>query len=159
MDWLAKIVDAYKTRRSHVPARPSFREGASEQAIARLEESLACRLPTSLRSLLSQTDGITEEIQIEPDRWVVASVVIYSVDEMADNNLFMRREYADRNVDRYCFFSTAGFDGIQIGFCIDSGDCNPATVIAWYPDETADKCMGSDFLHFLTDWCAGRATV
>jgi hypothetical protein len=97
LDWRAKIVDAYKASACDAPpTRPSFCDGASPGEIARMEQTLACRMPMSLRSLLSQSDGVTEELEIEHNHWLVASVVIYSVDEMTDTNLFMRREYRDQ---------------------------------------------------------------
>jgi len=160
LDWKAKFVEAYKARASDAPlARPSFRDGASEIVIARMEESFAHRLPLSLRSLLSQTDGVTEEIEIEHHGWMVSSIVIYSVDEMIETNLFMRRENGDRNVDRYWFFSTAGTDGIQFGMTASADVSEDASIFAWYPDETEDKHMSDSMLRFLIGWCTGRATV
>ncbi|MDX1929462.1 MAG: SMI1/KNR4 family protein [Pirellulaceae bacterium] len=160
LDWLATIINAYKARDSDsTPARPCFRIGASVDAISRLEASLACRLPLSLRSLLSQTDGVTEEIEIAPDHWIAASIVIYSIDEMIDTNSYMQCSYGNRHVNRYCFFSTAGTDGIQFGFPADSEDREDASVLAWYPDETAAKCMGDGLLQFLTGWCSGSTAV
>lgn len=160
LDWKAKTVDAYKvSARDAPPSRPAFCDGASPIAIARMEETLSCRLPMSLRSLLSQTDGVKEELEIENNHWLFASIVIYSVDEMIDTNLFMRREYRDRNVDRYCFFSTAGTDGIQFGMPPKLADQEDASVFAWYPDGTPDKHMADGLLPFLQGWCAGVATV
>ena len=160
LDWKAKIVDAYKaSTRDAPPTRPSFCDGASLSVIARMEELSACRMPMSLRSLLSQTDGVKEELEIEHNHWMVASIVIYSVDEMIDTNLFMRREYRDRKNDRYWFFSTAGTDGIQFGMPADLADRQDASVFAWYPDGTPDKYMADGLLPFLQGWCAGLATV
>ncbi len=160
MDWLATIIDAYTARApDSTPARPCFRKGSSLDAISRLEASLACRLPQSLRSLLAQTDGVTEEIEIAPDLWIVASIVIYSIDEMIETNSCMRRTYGNRLVNRYCFFSTAGTDGIQFGFRADPEDREDASILAWYPDETAAKCMGDGLHQFLTGWCSGTSTV
>lgn len=160
MDWKAKIIDAYKaSARDAPPARPSFCEGASLSVIARMEETLACRMPVSLRSLLSQTDGVTEELEIEHNHWVVASIVIYSVDEMIDTNLLMRRKYCDREIGRYWFFSAAGTDGIQFGMPAMVADQRDARVSAWYPDGSPDKIMADGLLAFLQGWCAGVATV
>lgn len=160
MDWRAKIVDAYKASACDAPpTRPSFCDGASRGEIARMEQTLACRMPMSLRSLLSQSDGVTEELEIEHNHWLVASVVIYSVDEMTDTNLFMRRKYRDQKIDRYWFFSTAGTDGIQFAMPAELADREDASVFAWYPDGTPDKYMADGLLPFLQRWCAGLATV
>lgn len=160
MDWKAKIVDSYKAcARVATPTRPSFCDGASSSVLARMEEVLACRLPMSLRSLLSQSDGVKEELEIENNHWLVASIVIYSVDEMIDTNQFIRGKYHHRNVDQYCFFSTAGADGIQFGMPAVLQYQEDLSVYAWYPDETPDKHMADGLLPFLTGWCAGFATV
>lgn len=160
MDWKTKIVDAYKARGADAPpARPVFCCGTSEDAIGRIEELFNGHLPMSLRSLLLQTDGVKEEIEIEPSNWIIASIVIYSVEEMIDNNVFMRREYADRNVDQYLFFSTAGVDGIQLGSLATMEQRQDALIFAWYPDQTADKRMSDGLLPFLVGWCEGRLTV
>ena len=160
MDWNAKIVDTYRPRDSVEPrARPAFRCGASEDAISQLEKSVGCRLPMRLRSLLLQTDGVTEEVEVAPNNWIEASIVIYSVDQMIDTNLSVRRAYSDRNVDRYLFFSTAGADGIQFGSIAASEAREDAEVFAWYSDETSDKRMANSLPTFLTNWCSGRSTV
>jgi hypothetical protein len=160
LDWKAKIVDAYNASVHDAPStRPSFCDGASPDAIARMEEALACRMPMSLRSLLSLTDGVTEELEIERNRWLVASIVIYSVDEMTDTNLVMRREYRDQKIGRYLFFSTAGTDGIQFAMSAELAVREDANVFAWYPDGTPDKYMADGLLSFLQGWCAGLATV
>lgn len=160
MDWKATIVDAYKANgRDAPPARPSFCDGVSPSVIARMEETLACRIPLSLGSLLLQTDGVKEELEIEHKHWLVASIVIYSVDEMIDTNLFLRREYPDQEIDRYWFFSTAGADGIQFGMRVKVADPEDSSVFAWYPDGTPDKYMADGLLPFLKGWCGGVATV
>ncbi len=91
MDWKAKIVDIYRPRDSLVPkARPAFRDGASEDAINHLEKSVGCRLPMRLRSLLLQSDGVTEDVEVAPNNWIEANIVIYSVDQMIDTNVSLR---------------------------------------------------------------------
>ena len=112
-----------------------------------------------VRSLLLQTDGVTEEVEVAPNNWIEASIVIYSVDQMIDANFSLRRTNSDRNVDRYLFFSTAGADGIQFGSTAASEAREDAEVFAWYPDETPDKRMADSLLTFLTNWCSGRSTV
>lgn len=160
LDWKTKLVDAYMARSSDAPrARPAFGCGTSEDAIGRLEELLNCHLPMSLRSLLLQTDGVKEEIELEPGNWIIASIVIYSVEEMIDNNVFMRREYADRDAGRYLFSSTAGVDGIQFGSIATIEQRQDTPIFAWYPDQTPDKRMSDGLLPFLMGWCEGRSTV
>ena len=124
-----------------------------------MEERLDFQLPISLKSLLAQTDGVAEEIKVGPDQWICSGIVIYSIDEMIETNSYVKREYPDRNLRRFCFFSTAGTDGILFGFRTAPMDPADESVLAWYPDETADKRVADGLLQFLEGWCGGTTTV
>ena len=160
MNWERHLVGAYETRSSIAQlVRPAFHRAASDSEISRAEETLRCRLPRSLRFLLLQTNGVTEELQIENDLWIESGIVVYSVEEMIDANLYVRQAYPERNADQYCYFSTAGTDGIQFGLRARLNEQDDAAVFAWYPDQTREKRMADGLAFFLRDWCAGQATV
>lgn len=160
MDWQNLVVNAYESRMSVEPrTRPAFRSGASEREIDCLEQIVGRCLPMSLRSLLLQTDGVTEELQLENGDWIESSVVVYSAEQMIDANVFVRQTFAERNPVRYCYFSTAGADGIQFGLPVGTDCLGDAEVVAWYPDQTPDKCVANGLAQFLADWCSGQASV
>lgn len=160
MDWKARLSDAYSTRSlSGIAARPKFADGASPADINVFETAFGCSLPESLRSLLQQTDGVTECIEVERHSWIESGLIVYSIEQMAETNRWCRDRYSERGVDRYCFFSTAGTDGVQFGFRATAERQPDVEVFAWYPDEAPDKCMAPGLLEFLAGWCGGSLTV
>lgn len=160
MDWKSLIINAYESRVTLEPrTRPVFRSGASEGEIDRLEQVIGHCCPMSLRSLLLQSDGVSEEFQLESGDWIVSSIVVYSAEQMIDANELVRQRFPERNPIRHCYFATAGTDGIQFGVPVGTEGLDDAKVIAWYPDQTPDKCLADGLAMFLTDWCSGQATV
>ncbi|TWT91757.1 SMI1/KNR4 family protein [Stieleria varia] len=160
MDWQILIINAYKSRMSvELRTRPAFRGGSSESEIDHLEFVLGHCLPRSLRSLLLQSNGVAEELQLESGDWIESSIVVYSAEQMIDANVFVRQTFPERDPMRYCYFSGAGTDGIQFGLPV-AADCpDDAEVFAWYPDQTPDKFLADGLATFLADWCSGQASV
>lgn len=161
VDWKKTIERSYATRPATIRVRPLFRDGATEEIVSNVEETLNLRLPSVLRSLLFQTNGFNEEIELSPEVWMQTNIVAYSVEQILEVNQFHRDQqlYRDRNISKYCLISTAGVDGVQ--FCIRATleRSEDVPVYAWYPDETPEKCMGEGLFQFLDAWCSSKSSV
>ena len=161
MDWKQSIVKIYQSRSAVNAVRPIFRERASNGSISDVEQLFELKLPNSLCSLLGQSNGFSEEMELSPGDWLETNIVVYSVDQLQEVNQFYREQpyYRARNIAQYLIIATAGINGIQ--FCIEVSkvECEDAAVFAWYPDETPEKRMGDDLFQFLNDWCSSSSCI
>src|SRR3954471_6833722 len=92
MNWRELISGIYETRaaRPGIAGRPRFYAAASAGRIADAEDRLNTRLPASLRSLLLETDGVTDVMAVDGGEWFDAMWLLWTVEQLVDRNLSYR---------------------------------------------------------------------
>lgn len=160
MNWYSQLTSlTYAHPEGRFSLRQELRPPATDGEIDAAESRLVARIPSSLRSLLLETNGVMSMMSIDGKEWFEESWTVWPLDEIVKQNLWHRERYADRGVDRFVFLATAGVDGIQFGILNSKQPREDAAVYAWYPDETVDKLMADRLELFIAGWCRGRLSV
>jgi SMI1-KNR4 cell-wall len=123
-----------------------FRPGASEAMLAEAERRLGHHLPTDLRNLLAESDGVRfTEYDLH---------LIWKVDRIVVDNLGFRS--VDHPLNEHCmpfdpliFFADAG-NGDLFGFP-RVGSPRDRCVFAWDHEDDSRKWVAPDLLRFL-EW-------
>ena len=120
-----------------------FLPPATAEALDRVEDQLGLVLPTDLRSLLLETNGLYDT---SVEQWQLK--VIWSVEEIEQENLAVRSD--PKRADSYMtfesllFFAGAGVDGILFAFPITATRrVVEHNIIAWYPIEDSRPVLAS----------------
>jgi len=165
MNWRELITGVYVTRaaRPGIVGKPKFYAAASAGRIADAEERLNARLPASLRSVLLETDGVTDVMAVDGGEWFDAMWLLWPVEQLVDRNLSYRAatEHGTRACDfrQLVVFADAGCDGILFAFPVTGdGVCVPRVVV-WHPirDELGD--LAPSLEDFLRGWLTGTISV
>ena len=92
MNWGKFIGNIYQERRRSpgVRARPAFYDAATDSVINTAELRLNVRLAESLRSLLSETDGVMDMMSIDGGEWFENMWLLWTVEELIERNEFYR---------------------------------------------------------------------
>jgi len=160
MNWYSRLTLLnYSHPEGKFSLRQEVRPPATDTEVDEAESRLQARIPSSLRSLLLETNGVMTMMSLDGEEWFEDLWTVWPLDEIIKQNLWHREQYAGRNVSRFVFFATAGVDGIQFGFPGTTELVDDAPVFAWYPDETHDKQMADGLSRFLEEWCSGRLSV
>src|SRR5688572_29909466 len=88
--WCELLTGIYQTRpqQSGSELKAHFHSGAEEEKIATAESQLNARLPISLRSLLLETNGVTEMMSLDGGDWHVSMELLWNIDEIVEQNLW-----------------------------------------------------------------------
>ncbi len=161
MSWRELITDLYETRAEEtgIAGKPAFHPAASADAIAQAEARLDAQLPATLRSLLLETNGVMEMIQVGDGDWIESMWLLWTVEEIVDRNASYR-EATDagtyhRDFRTLVFFVDVGCDGMLFGFPVaEDRTCRPS-VCVWRPiDDELDEVAPS-----LEEFLRGGWTV
>lgn len=133
---------------------PDFMPGASLDELDMVERALDVRLPTSLKELLSESNGVRVEF---------GTPLVWSADEIASTNREMRDDLWNREnylpFDHLLFFGAAGVDGILFAFAIIQGRIDRDEVYAWYPIEDRRELKTASFRNYVEEWLSRMMTV
>lgn len=164
MSWRELLTAAY-AHRPHPPGmagRPEFFPAASSIDIAAVETALLAKLPTSLSSLLRETNGVMDMLAIDGGDWFESMWLIWNTAELLALNRAHRAPYAadssGRDFNGMMFFADAGTDGIRFGFPVNSGVCQPEVVV-WHPLRDTLTPLAPSLEDFLRGWLTGTISV
>lgn len=160
MSWRDLISSVYESR--GVDIKPRFYPSASAEEIADAEDCLNARLPTSIRSLLSETNGVMEMMAIDGGEWIESMWLLWSVAEIVKWNTFFRTSRdstSGRDFKQITFFANAGVDGIQFGFPVMDGHVCAPRVVVWYPIGGEVEEVATSLEDFLNRWLTGAISV
>ncbi len=164
MNWRERIEEMYASREAQpgIASRAQFREPASLQEMESLEETLRVRLPAELRTLLLETNGVLELLQVDNGEWIENMWLIWPTTMIADDNLRWRQPSArdtwDRDFSRFLFFADAGSDGILFGHPVEGKDAT-ASVSMWIPIGDEVTSIAPSLETFLDGWLRGTITA
>lgn len=175
-------LDRVRTRIPGVESKLVSFPGASLEDLAHLEARLEARLPSSLRSLLLETNGVMGMIAIDGGEWMEDQWLIWPVADLIDQNVScrtggdphlryrteeerFRREHdlshraAGRPLFDLVFFASAGCDGILFGFPVTRERNCEGNVLVWDPIEDELTEVAGSVEELLKGWMTGAITV
>jgi len=130
--------------------RPDLPEGVKVERIAHLESQLGLRLPSALRELLQEADGVGQ-MDFSDGKWELSHTEVWSCDRISEENMNMRADPdgpppppgAPETAPLY--FARAGVDGILFAFLVRAAGPEDPAVYAYYPIE-GEWCLISPSL-------------
>ena len=126
-----------------------FREGATPAAIEALEASLGHRLPSELRDLLSETNGIEGEYGLG---------LLWDTERMASDNVQFRtsKEFADLYMpfEGLAFIADGG-NGDQFFMSLSGNN----EVYVWDHESDSRTWVAPTVLRYLETWMRGELTL
>ncbi|HEX5159484.1 MAG TPA: SMI1/KNR4 family protein [Ktedonobacterales bacterium] len=130
-----------------------FAEGASAERLTELEQALRVALPSDLRSLLSESDGVYGEYGLH---------LIWSSDEIEAMN---RQRWDDSRfratympLDSLLFFADAG-DGEMFALGIIEGIIQRPDVYVWNPIDDSRTWTAPTIRQYLEWWLTGKINL
>ena len=154
MDWQAFFRDNYPPAADPM-RRPRFSSPAAAADLSDLESALGGELPIEVRQLLTQTDGILDELLIEGD-WLVNDWLIWPCSEL---RLQVDQHREDGVPDEYLAFSPAGADGILFLCSTGSDQGTQSPVSVWHPIEQTIETIANSLADFYVRWLRGEVKV
>jgi cell wall assembly regulator SMI1 len=131
----------------------TFFPPADETAIRKAEDRLGVRLPSELRSLYTQSNGVRGEHELG---------LIWPVEQVLEDNLMFRR-HADfprlyMPFEALLFFADAG-NGDQFAHAILAGEVRRPDVFVWDHETDGRIWAAPDLRTYLDWWLSGRLEV
>jgi hypothetical protein len=162
MTWRERITELYSSRElAEGLLPPRFHPPPAANEVAAAEARLGTTLPAALKSLWSDTDGVTEEMSVEGQGVIEIGRIIWPLNELLLANLSQRcgNNPYSREFPRLVFFAEAGCDGILFGFPVGVDGICESRVVVWHPidDDLIDVAPSLD--DFIVGWLKGTIQV
>jgi hypothetical protein len=157
MDWLKFIRQAYTAKDDDYGSQPIFYPSASEEEILEVERNLGFLLPQYLRELLSQTNGLGEEMVFGDARTPVELGNFFlNTKEIVEFTKYYRQSGLSANIDfnEVIFFGNMHVDGIYLAIRRTEN-----TIYAWYPIELEFRAIASNMFDLITGWLSGKLAI
>jgi len=142
--------------RSHVASltpHASFFPPADDTRLREAEDRLGLRLPTALRSLYAQSNGVRGEYELG---------LVWSVEQVVEDNLMFRTraDFAELYMPfaPLLFFADAG-NGDQFAFTILAGGVRRPDVFVWDHETDSRAWAAPDLRLYLEWWLSGKLEV
>jgi hypothetical protein len=143
MNWCEFISGVYSNRvLGHgMECKAVFQPPASFQDLAELESQLGAKLPTDLRSLLLQSNGVMSMLKLRDGDWMEDMWLFWTTSNVIEQNHQLRRAtmHPFDDTRRSCpraeellFFASDGADGIFAHPVNAKGVAEPS-VLVWTP--------------------------
>jgi hypothetical protein len=154
MDWKAFIREHYPTA-GDPPSRPRFQRPAMSKELSELEFALGGRLPDDIKEVLTQTDGILDELLIGGE-WLENIWLMWPCSEL---KLLVKSHREAGVPHEYLAFSPAGADGILFLCSIGSDHGTESPVFVWSPIENTIEPIAESLAAFYLGWLRGDVNV
>jgi hypothetical protein len=165
MNWREFISDIYATLppRPGIASRAAFQTPASLPEIANLEARLDAKIPSSLRTLLLETNGVMDMLAIDEGEWFDNWWLIWPTAQLIDENLRLRAASEQGTYKRafheLLVFAGAGVDGILFAHPIAPDRAALGNVLVWHALEDRLTEMAPSLEDFLKGWLSGSLSV
>lgn len=127
--------------------------GVTESQLASLEKTLNISLPSELKSLLIETNGIRDEFGLR---------LIWSVEEIERHNLKMRTDpiFIDNYMpfNNLLFFADAG-NGDKFAFSIVQGAIRRPDIFVWNHEDDSRTWVAPTLKDYLEWWMSGKLNI
>jgi len=156
--WRDLIQAAFRNRPGDLPVLPVFNPPALEEALLGAEDLLAVSLPTELRTLLSETNGVKESMEL-PEGQTEIGYLVWPVERIAEDNLRFRSDPHNRDTlmpfDHLLFFADAG-NGDQFAYAVVNGRVQRPYIYAWNHEDDSRKWVAPSLKDFIEWWVSGK---
>ena len=127
--------------------------GATEAQIDSLEKAIGVMIPTDLKQLLMESNGVLGKYALR---------LIWSVEEIIKCNVAMRTNslYHESYMlfDPLLFFADAG-NGDQFGFRIIQGKIKQPDVFTWNHEDDSRMWVAPSLQSYLEGWLTGKINI
>lgn len=156
--WRDLIRAAFRNRPRDPAISPVFNPAAPEEAVLDAEERLAVSLPAELRTLLEETNGVKESMDL-PEGSTVIGYLIWPVERITEDNLRFRSDPHNRDTlmpfDHLLFFADAG-NGDQFAYAVVNGSARRPYIYAWNHEDDSRKWVAPSLRQFIEWWLSGK---
>lgn len=158
MEWRSLIEGAYRSRERQTSfrSRPEYCRPATIAELEDADRALDVTLPTPLRSLFLETNGVMDMMAVEGENWFVNLWTVWRIDELVSQNLRLRSEAIPPGL---LSFATAGVDGIYFCFSQSGDGSFDLEVFAWNSFERRVYGLAPSLGDFFHGWLNGTITV
>jgi hypothetical protein len=120
-------------------------------------------LPSTLRSLLLETDGVQDCFLDVNGQWRYDMYLPWSSTEIIEENEDFRSDKLQRlyprNFKNMLFFASAGADGILFGFQVLENRMCDTSVMVWDPIPNEWRISATDLKTFIEGWLTSKISV
>ena len=152
-NWRDLIQEAFRKRPGDHSVSPVFDPPAPEAAILEAEQGLGVELPGELRSLLAETNGVKESMEL-PGGATEIGYLIWPVERIKEDNLKFRKELNYGQIympfDHLVFFADAG-NGDQFAYAVLDGQVRRSDIFAWNHEDDSRKWVAPSLKTFV-EW-------
>lgn len=141
-----------------IDVRLEFMQPCSSEEVSAVERQLGIIFPESLKTLLYESNGVMKMLSVDGGEWLEDCWAIWPSEEILQRNIWHRTKYADRAVDSLLFISSPGVGGVVFAAQALNIPHTDSSIIAWYPDESDVRIVGSTLMDFIVGNLSG-ATV
>jgi hypothetical protein len=158
-DWLSFINGVYaraNTDGKH-KSHPVFHPSASLQEIKKCEKRLAVVFPSELKSLLLQTNGISESLNTAKGE-INSGYFVLSVERILETNQSQRAQDYIMPLDCLLFFAEDGI-GDYFGFAVAKSKVLDSRIYFWDHEDDSRRSIAPTLKYFIENWLLGKIKV
>ena len=156
-DWKKHIQDIYETK-GLLKVIPVFHPPASRQVVDECAERLGVVFPDALKSLLFQTNGVSELVPTMAGE-VDSGYFLFSVERILEINTFQRTKIDyTMPLDCLLFFAGDGF-GDYFGFAVVNGQVPHSRIYFWNHEDDSRQSIAPSLEYFIENWLLGKIKV
>ncbi|QDU86878.1 SMI1 / KNR4 family protein [Pirellulimonas nuda] len=130
-----------------------FSPPTTEYQLESSERELGAGLPDDLRSLLSETNGVTAEYGV---------ALIWPIERILNDNMAFRSNPEFRELympfEPLLFFADAG-NGDQFGFSVLAGCVRRTDVFTWNHEDDSRTWVAPTLARYLEGWLSGQINL
>ena len=134
-------------------AEATFSPGATDHRLSEAEARLAIAVPSDLRLLLSETDGIRGQYELG---------LVWPLARIVEDNLMFRSNPEFRELympfDGLLFFADAG-NGDQFAYSVAGGQVRRPDIFVWNHEDDSRNWVAPDLRTYLDWWLSGKLKV
>ncbi|MFF2445857.1 SMI1/KNR4 family protein [Neobacillus sp. NPDC058068] len=143
----------WKNYISKISPEYHFKTPATKYEQDEINAKLNVELPTELKNLFSETNGVFDEFNCP---------LIWSTKQIIEENLSLRNDEEFKDLfmpfDHLLFFSDAG-NGDLFGYAILNGEIQKDDVYVWSHECDSRTWIASSLEDFIEGWATGRIGV
>ena len=141
--------------------RPGFRSPVDKATLVEVQAVLRAPLPDELVSLLEESNGVDQVMDIGGRQSVVGSL-IWPAQRIREDNLKLRtsRDYRDLYMpfDHLLFFADAG-NGDLFGYAVLDGQVRKSDIYVWNHEDDSRKWVAPSLKTFIEWSLSGKITT
>ncbi len=132
-------------------SRPRFQKGLDDSGCAALEKKLKVVLPTALRELLLESNGVQELLKLSDEEEVVTAWLIWPAKMIGSSSPGLAKAAMRIHKGTLVFFAPAD----DVTFALDTG----GRVLGWYAIDRELRPIANSLAEFVEGWPSGKLEV